>query len=208
MNGQAPNHGWFKAVRSEEAFELIRHNRNAFVLLYAIASRARWRDGISVAGLCPGEAFIGDYKAIGLTEREYRTAKTVLENGGFATFKPTNRGTIATLCATSVFGIGVELSDGQNDGQATSSRRAGDGQTTTKEEWKEGKEGIEGKDSHSAAQRGGIWIRELDEDFPEWFEYACLYGNPLGGPIHPSWIDLYEDRYGWRPDEADDLPTS
>lgn len=139
MNNPASNQGWFKAIRSDDAMDLIRRNRNAFILLYVIACRARWREGIGISGLSGGQAFVGDHDAFGLSEREYRTAKSLLEKCGFATFKPTTKGTVATLCATSVFDITGERDDEQSDGQPTDSRRTSDGQATTKEEGKKGR---------------------------------------------------------------------
>lgn len=132
-NGQA---GWFKAHRSDEAMELIRANKNAFILLYVIAARARWRDGFNAHGLTQGESFIGDHDAYGLTEREYRTAKALLEKHGFATFKPTNKGTVATIENPTVFDIWQSQDDEQNVTRPTDRRRTGDGQTTTNEEGK------------------------------------------------------------------------
>ena len=42
-----PSHGWFKAIRSDEALELLRANKNAFLLLYVIAYRAQWKQGFN-----------------------------------------------------------------------------------------------------------------------------------------------------------------
>ena len=100
------NQGWFKARHNPpEAAELWKKHRPAFFLLYMIADRARYYDGFNAHGLKLGQAFIGkmDMESRGITEQEYRTAKRVLQDGGFATFKPTKRGTIATLINTSIF---------------------------------------------------------------------------------------------------------
>lgn len=134
-----PASGWFKAMRDPVALELLRTNKNAFVLLYVIATRSRWMSGFNRHGLAQGEAFIGDCAEYGLSEREYRTAKQLLEKHGFATFKPTNRGTIASLCDSRVFDINCDPNDGQSDGQPTSRRRTADGQPTTNEEGKKDK---------------------------------------------------------------------
>ena len=131
--------GWFKAVRSPVAGELLRANKNAFLLLYVIAARARWRDGFNAHGLGQGESFIGDYDAYGMSEREYRTAKAFLQKHGFATFKPTNTGTKANLVNSTVFDIWRSQDDEQNDTQPTDKGQTGDGQTTTNEEGKKGK---------------------------------------------------------------------
>ena len=129
---------WFKANRSHVAGELIQTNKNAFILLYVIAARARWRDGFNVHGLTQGEAFIGDHDAYGMTAREYRTAKALLAKHGFATFKGTSKGTVATLANSTVFDIRQSRDDGQKDTQATDARQVGDEQATTnKKEEKE-----------------------------------------------------------------------
>ena len=100
--------------------ELIRANKNAFVLLYIIASRARWKEGgFNQHDLKFGEAFIGDYANCGMTEREYRTAKKLLEKGCFVTFQPTSKGTVAKLVNMGIFNISPPQRDGQSDRPST-----------------------------------------------------------------------------------------
>ena len=115
--------------------ELIKASKNAFVLLYVIAQRAQRTDRINQHNLKPGEAFLGDHESYGMSEGEYRNAKKVLKRFRLATFRRTNRGTIATLIDTSIFDINVEVGDGQesdqNSDQATTNERAPDAQTTT-----------------------------------------------------------------------------
>lgn len=130
--------GFFKAGRSDTGPQIIRANHCAFVLLYIIAHRARWRDGFNQHGLSQGEAMLGDYAEYDLSERQYRTAKHFLEKHGFATFKATNKGTIATLVNTEVFDVFGRQGDEQNDRQATDARQASDRQATTNEEGKKG----------------------------------------------------------------------
>lgn len=134
------SNGFVKATRSTVGFELLKKNPKAFNLLYVIAMRARWSTEFNHHDLHKGEAMIGDFKEYGMTEREYRTAKSVLEKYKFATFKATSRGTIAKLTSASVFDINIRLIDEQADGQATDARRPQDGQPTTNEE---GVEGVE-----------------------------------------------------------------
>lgn len=91
--------------------------------------RARFRsDGFNPHRLELYEALLGDHENYGMTEREYRTGKKVLEVGGFATFKTTNKGTIGKLIDSRLFRVNAMLGDGQddepNDRQTTS-------QTTT-----------------------------------------------------------------------------
>ena len=59
--------------------EIINKNPHAFVLLFFIAVRA-WRGpGVSPRDCDIGEALIGDYSNMGMTEQKYRTAKKHLE---------------------------------------------------------------------------------------------------------------------------------
>lgn len=129
---------WFKAVRSAVAGELIRANKNAFVLLYVIAARARWKTGFNAHGLAQGESFIGDHDAYGLSEQEYRTAKALLAKHGFATFKPTTSGTIATIATADVFEICPEASNGQTNAPLTDSQRTANGRSTTNKKGEKG----------------------------------------------------------------------
>jgi hypothetical protein len=123
---------WFKAFRSEDALELIRSNKNALVLAFVIAIRARWKkDGFHRFNLQPGEALLGDYESYGMTEREYRTAKENLSEWQFATFRTTNRGTIGKLTDTRLFSVLQNSNDEQNAKQTTNRRRTNDEQTTT-----------------------------------------------------------------------------
>lgn len=147
MNAQ--NHGWFKAIRSDDALELLRANKNAFLLLYVIAYRAQWKKTFNRYNLQQGEALIGDHENYGLSEREYRTAKKKLEKWQFATFKATNAGTIAMLIKTSVFSILNGGSDTLNDNHPTDKRRTGDGVPTTTNNVKKEKNEKEGKFSPS-----------------------------------------------------------
>jgi hypothetical protein len=125
------NGGWFCAARGEAPMELLKRNQNAFILAWVIAFRARWTSGYNQYDLATGEACIGDYRDYGMTEQEYRTAKRILQEAGFATFRPTSRGTIAKLLDTRLF---FNLSEGANDPnneQVTDSQRTGNEQLTT-----------------------------------------------------------------------------
>jgi len=96
--------GFLKLNRSPET-EALMKKKNAFMLLTQIAYRARRTNEFNTYGLTAGQAQIGDHDKIGLTEREYRTAKKKLEKWNFATFKRTNWGTIATITSTKVYDI-------------------------------------------------------------------------------------------------------
>lgn len=109
----------------------IMRRPDAFVLLAIIALRARKRGSLVMDDIQPGQALIGDYRTIGLTERRYRTAKSTLESVGLATFKATNKGTIATLGPPTVFAVVGVHGDEQTGVKATDKRRASDEQKTT-----------------------------------------------------------------------------
>jgi hypothetical protein len=77
--------------------------------LTQIALRARRSDAMySSIFLKANQALVGDREKLGLSEQEYRTAKKKLQKWGLATFKPTNKGTIATLTSTNVYDINAE----------------------------------------------------------------------------------------------------
>ena len=102
-----------------------------------MAFRARRTDH-PMNGLKAGQCFLGDIKKIGLTERQYRTAKKQLETWNLATFKGTSKGTIGTLLNTKVYDINEESSDEQ----VTDKRRTVDEQVTTNKECNNGKNEI------------------------------------------------------------------
>jgi len=119
-----------KMVKSKKTIELMK-DPNAFALYAQIAIRAKRTNGFSVHGLEIGEALIGDYKSIGLTERKYRTAKDKLRRWGFVTTKATNKGTIAKLINSEVFDINKEPAE------RTNQQDNNDPITTNKKEKKE-----------------------------------------------------------------------
>jgi len=92
------------SVRSKKTYELMKYPF-AFVLLSLIAHRAKRKDDPAVNKLALGQARVGDFLACGLTRQQYRTAKKKLEKLGYAKFKGTKRGTIATLTSKSVYDI-------------------------------------------------------------------------------------------------------
>lgn len=111
--------GYFKATRGEDGLDLIKANPNALVLAYVIASRAKWREGFNRQGLGQGEALLGDHESYGMTRQQYRTAKSNLQEWGFATFQPTNKGTVGKLIDTRLFSTSIEDSNHQNNQQPT-----------------------------------------------------------------------------------------
>ena len=110
--------GFIKMSRNSNVDELMK-DIPAFMLLTQIARRARRMDSFSVDNLEPGEALIGDYSEIGLTYQQYRSAKERLKKYGLATFKPTNKGTIAKLVNTNIYDINIDVSNQQTNNPAT-----------------------------------------------------------------------------------------
>ena len=94
--------GWFQAMRFPDMPGLVRMKRNAFILAYLIAYRARWSAGFNPLGLDLGEAAI-DYENWGLSRQEFRTAQAFLEKNQLATFRPTSVGTVGKLIDSRLF---------------------------------------------------------------------------------------------------------
>jgi hypothetical protein len=111
---------------------LLERYPNAFLLLTQISLRAWWKkDEKSPVGLEYGQAFIGDYRSIGLTEKGYRVAKQRLAKGGLATFKGANKGTIATLIDSRVYSLSKELEGGPRADNRAGKGRAKGGEGAT-----------------------------------------------------------------------------
>jgi hypothetical protein len=103
---------FLKQIRSEKTVELFRYPY-CLNLLNIIAYRAsRNGDGLERR---PGEALIGDYENYGMTERVYRTTKKRLTKWHLATFRTTNKGTIATLNDSSIYDINIKTNNEQPD---------------------------------------------------------------------------------------------
>lgn len=169
--------GFYKARRSRAAEELLKDPK-AYVLLSLIALRAWRTNEISVHGLQIGEALIGDHKSCGLTEKEYRCAKDRLKRGGFATFRGTNKGTIAKLINSSVFDINPE-EEGEQKGEprANQGRTRGEQGATNKKDKidKSEKKDKSGTASHPSPQNGDAQL------VPE---------KPVKSPMPPKLIEF------------------
>jgi hypothetical protein len=130
--------GWLKAKRNWAQIKELFVRHNAMLLLYLIALRA-WRGpGMNQFGCRIGEGFIGDFAEWGFTEKAYRVAKKQLEDFGFASFRATNRGTIAKLLTAEIFDINIDLSvtdraveggQGADKGRTEGGQGAGQGRT-------------------------------------------------------------------------------
>jgi len=123
--------GFIKAMRTEEA-DFLDDHPIANHVLNVIARRAR-RTPCKLNKLEIGECFIG-HKGLGITERQYRTAKKQLSQWGLAEFKrgrkATDRGTVAKLLNSKVYDINVT----EDDGRKADKGRKRDGKETTNKE--------------------------------------------------------------------------
>lgn len=134
-------YGWFRAMRSPDALELLRANPNAFLLAYIIAYRARYKIEFNADQLQQGEALLGDIKNYGMTMREYRTAKQQLTKWRFATFRRTNKGTIGRLTDTRLFDPLNVAGDRPDDNRRTIKGQSKDNRATTNNKEKKEKKG-------------------------------------------------------------------
>jgi len=98
-------------MRTDDVIELLRFPI-ALALLTQIALRARRTvEQFNPHHLKLGEALIGDYRSIGATRQQYRTAKRQLVEWGVITIRVTIKGTIARLSNFQVFDVNVQPSE-------------------------------------------------------------------------------------------------
>ena len=121
---------YIKLYRSDATNELLK-DKSAFLLFTQIALRARRTDIFNVSGLKSGEALVGDYRSIGLTRQNYRTALNKLEKWEFITTKATNKGTVATICNNGIYDINLSDANQQVNQRLTYSQPSGNHQLTT-----------------------------------------------------------------------------
>jgi hypothetical protein len=170
---------WFAALRTDEAFELLQRHPTAFLLAYVIAFRARWKAGKSLLGLEPGEALLGDFEAIGMTEQMYRTAKAVLKKYEFATFRTTPKGTIAKLIDTRLFSISDAASNTQTNTQPTPKQHPPNTQPTTNVEGYTDEKGRKEERTHNITAASASASLSLSseaqktENQPQWKKAAA-----------------------------------
>jgi hypothetical protein len=117
-------------LKSEESLELI-SKPNELALLSLVAIRAKRTNGLSVNGLGPGEAMIGDFEACGLTRQRYRTALKNLKKWGILTTRTTNKGTIAKIINTDIYDINISEANQQANHQPTIEQPSANHQATT-----------------------------------------------------------------------------
>ena len=127
------SNGFVALNRGQDTEQLLLKYPKAFLLLTQIALRARWsREPDPITGLEFRQAFIGDYKSAGLsTQQEYRTAKSVLDRTGQATFQGTNKGTVVTLTDSAIWSVTKPSNNDPGTNQSTHKKRSNNEQATT-----------------------------------------------------------------------------
>ena len=186
---------------SKEFYILIKKRPTAFALLALIALRSRKEkieidDGIEV-----GEAFIGDYKTYGVSERMYRTDKEILKNLGISTFRSTSKGTIAKIVNTSI----IDISRKKETNKLTGNRQATDGQPTTKQEGKKERSidiyisELELQEIANKYEIPLVKVKSKYEDMIDWMEEV---------PIRKKGRNYKATLMGWlRKDKIEKKPT-
>lgn len=106
---------FLKLMNTPTTSQFIAKHPKAFTLLYFIAQRTNRETGY---------AQIGDYEAMGMTRQEYRSALEFISkeqptNNQQTTIKTTNRGTFAKLISNTIFDIGLDKNNQQNNQQTT-----------------------------------------------------------------------------------------
>lgn len=122
--------GYYQVLRTEDNLELMKYS-NAYVLLSLIAFRAKRTCNFNALGLKQGEALIGDYRKIGLSRQNYRTALQQLEKWQFVTTQPTNKGTIVKLINSMIFDININNGNHQTNQRVTNDQPTGNQRVTT-----------------------------------------------------------------------------
>lgn len=123
--------GWFRAMRTPEAMEVIGANPLAYILAAIIGHRGRYNPAFNRYGLKLGECLLGDYENYGMTRQEYRTAMRQLKEWGFATFRTTNKGTVGKLIDTRLFSIFRTEANQQDNHRLTNEQPTANHRLTT-----------------------------------------------------------------------------
>jgi hypothetical protein len=162
---------FLKLMRTEDAENLLLRFPNAFLLLTLIAWRAR-RAGEKCkwTGLEQGQAMVGDHDSCRLSRQKYRTAQSNLQTLGLATFKATNKGTIATICNAHVYDINAGGNNHQDNQRITNGQPSNNHQITTNKNVnndKNEKKGEGNTPEHPAFQPEELVRKELETEKPK-----------------------------------------
>jgi hypothetical protein len=200
--GKGMKNGYIQLKRESEdkVYQIMKKHYPSYLLLNQIAYRARWKNQLNDhENLQLNEALIGDNKTIGISNRQYRTAKVNLSKWHFSTFKETNKGTIATLLDSSIFDINSNQSDNQDDKRPTSTRQAPDKHPTTKEKDKKDKKEKKRERKNSLSHFSSFSEPSLDDvknfvteeklriDPEKWFYHYKSNGWLIGNRKMQDW---------------------
>jgi len=143
---------FLKFIPSEEAMYLLTKKGHAFRLLTFIAESARRYEG-APDGLHIGESLIGGFKNYDMSERNYRTAKQILEDRRHIEIVETSRtrkkstngttteGTKVKLLSSNVYDINISETDDRSDDRPTIDRRSTDDELRKNKNIKKEKKG-------------------------------------------------------------------
>ena len=195
---------WLKLHRGRVTEELMAAKPRALLLLMQIAIRVQRTKAFNRYDLDVGEALLGDYKSLKMTEGQYRAAKKFLKKHSFATFRATNRGTIAKLINTEVFDPNLDNEDELNNDQISSKQRtANDPTTTTNNVKKENnsKNGKRAPNSSNGEMSANVRAVTLDNLIKEKKQEAKEYKNRhqaevAGGEYlwDPGTLEIYKQK--------------
>lgn len=174
---------WVKYMRSDQTKELLQEPL-AFTLLSLIANRARRTDAFNKYGLTVGQALIGDFKAIGMTRQQYRTALSKLVKWHFVTTKATTKGTIVTIIDKTVYDINFSDSNQQTNQTATNKQPSSNQRATTNKNVKK-----DNNDKNEKKKRGNF----VPPTVIEVLEYSKEINYPLNAD---AFINSYAQK-GW-----------
>jgi hypothetical protein len=167
---------WLKLYRGRVTEELMAHPW-ALLLFMQIAIRAQRTNTFNRYDLDVGEALLGDYKSLKMTEGQYRAAKKFLEKHSFATFRGTNRGTIAKLINTDIFDPNLENEDELNNEQTTAQQQTDNEPTTTTNNVKKENNSKNGKRPPNSSNGGMGRIISLEKAINRKMQEAEEYKN-------------------------------
>ncbi len=129
-------------LRDKPLWDLLKYDHNGFILLTAIAQRARRTDTVNIFGLEIGEALLGDHREIGMSRGEYREATKRLTKLGFTTIRTTSKGTVFKLIDSSVYDINEETTTNNSTIEQPSSNHPTTTNNNDKKEKNDKKEDI------------------------------------------------------------------
>lgn len=160
---------WIALHNNEMTKVLLERYPNAFLLLTQIGLRAWWKkDEKSPVGLEYGQAFIGDYRSIGLTEKGYRVAKRRLAKGGLVSFVGANKGTVATLIDSRVYSLSKQLEGEPRADKGTGKGRAkGEERATNSHTQLQSQLHVKKEESHPLPFESP----KFAESWTEWIQY-------------------------------------